>query len=586
MITYRCYGSHAVTYAKNGISEGEKTYIDIPSSTCKICGSREHVETVSRLYWCHSCRIPLYEPVCSLCHSFAEKFVSDCRIVFPEERLLLELILGEEPGFLEQSSVWNGTGNHYYVDGVKIPLRIAGLHQLDIPKLRCQYMMHVGELHTDYFEDMLSRFVRANQGRFCELEQEAMQYIQDVAADYGEGEMFVSFSGGKDSTVVADLVRRALANAGIVHIFGDTTLEFPDTYRYVEAYRQAYPDAYMISVRNEDKDFAELCDILGPPSRVMRWCCTVFKTGALNRGIESVFRHSSRILSFQGIRRNESVGRSKYDRTSAASKIGRQVVAAPIIDWFDFDVWLYIASTGISFNNAYRLGYTRVGCWCCPNNSLWSEFLSRIHMAGEYKDFHQRLVNFARRIGKPDPQEYIDSGNWKARQGGNGLPLSRSSVISDTPCVREEYSFYYDLTRPLEAEFYELFKPFGVPDFEMGNRRLGEVYIVNRDSAPVLRIQGRLQDTRVKIILDSIELMGVKSIARAKSLVECQITKYQMCIGCRACESVCRFGAIRISDREGTAEYLIDSMRCKGCRECVNHFNKGCYMRKILTIKR
>ena len=31
------------------------------------------------------------------------------------------------------------------------------------------------------------------------------------------------------------------------------------------------------------------------------------------------------------------------------------------------------------------------------------------------------FIEFARSIRKPDPEEYVDSGNWKARQGGQGM---------------------------------------------------------------------------------------------------------------------------------------------------------------------
>lgn len=41
-------------------------------------------------------------------------------------------------------------------------------------------------------------------------------------------------------------------------------------------------------------------------------------------------------------------------------KIVKQTVASPIIEWIDFDVWLYILTTRIDFNYAYRLGWTRV----------------------------------------------------------------------------------------------------------------------------------------------------------------------------------------------------------------------------------
>ena len=44
----------------------------------------------------------------------------------------------------------------------------------------------------------------------------------------------VAFSGGKDSAVLLDLVRKALPRGSFVVIFGDTGMEFPDTYKMVE----------------------------------------------------------------------------------------------------------------------------------------------------------------------------------------------------------------------------------------------------------------------------------------------------------------------------------------------------------------
>ena len=42
-------------------------------------------------------------------------------------------------------------------------------------------------------------------------------------AKYKEEKIVLSFSGGKDSTVTADLVQKALSNPSLVHIFGNTT---------------------------------------------------------------------------------------------------------------------------------------------------------------------------------------------------------------------------------------------------------------------------------------------------------------------------------------------------------------------------
>ena len=102
----------------------------------------------------------------------------------------------------------------------------------------------------------------------------------------------------------------------------------------------------------------------------------------------------------QYTRRNESKSRSKYDRDSNNSKIKKQEVISPIIDWLDFDVWLYLLSNGLDFNDAYKQGFSRVGCWCCPNNSSWSGFLSSIYMHEEYVKFYNILYSFAKKLEK------------------------------------------------------------------------------------------------------------------------------------------------------------------------------------------
>lgn len=260
-----------------------------------------------------------------------------------------------------------------------------------------------------------------NKERYNRIVEEAKGYIRSVTENFNITDMFVSFSGGKDSTVTADLVTRALSNPQIMHIFGDTTLEFPYTYEYVQRFRKDHPKTPLISARNKEKDFEELCKLVGPPSRVMRWCCTIFKTGTIQKRIKSLYRDKNQILTFYGIRRSESLSRSKYERESDSPKITKQRIVSPIIDWMDFDIWLYILTSGIDFNDAYRLGYARVGCWCCPNNSGWSEFLSKIHMHEQSERFRTLLIDFARSIGKEDAEVYVDDGFWKARQGGNGV---------------------------------------------------------------------------------------------------------------------------------------------------------------------
>lgn len=554
-------------------------------SQCPHCKSRtEMVE--STIYWCDDCNIPIFEEVCPICGKKGKRIGSDIRPVFPEERLLLEIILGV-PLKYKNSSVWNTTGNYYYVDGKKIQFTASQTKNLDADFVRQQLEKYKEQNTYTAFDATIEKFIQANKERYDFITSEATQYIRDVSDHYDTSEMYVSFSGGKDSTVSSDLVMRALSNEKILHLYGDTTLEFPETKEYVGRFKKAHPKTLVLVAKNKDKNFEELCEVLGPPARQLRWCCTIFKTGAIQRKMSTIFRNKKRVLTFYGIRRNESTSRSKYDRESDSPKIAIQKTVSPIIDWLDFDIWLYILTTGIDFNKAYRLGYTRVGCWCCPNNSTWSGFMSRVYMPEQYEHFRNILIDFAKKIGKPDPEVYVDDGKWKARQGGNGLDYAQSSVITFEPCALQENTINFELQRPITEELYELFKPFGYINKEIGNARLGEVYVTDKNGELLLRLQGKCGSHTLKVGLLSKTAGHCNSFKAVEDKVKCQITKYQMCMGCLGCESVCAKGAINIlTDHSGLLSYKISNEKCVRCGACIGHFDGGCYMRKVMTIKR
>lgn len=379
---------------------------------------------------------------------------------------------------------------------------------------------------------------------------------------------------------MADIVVKALNNPSLVHIFGNTTIEFPMTLEYAERYRKNHSFAIFQTAVNDEQKFFSVCEDIGPPARIMRWCCSMFKTGPISRIINSLYR-SQKILTFYGIRKAESVARSKYNRVeddSESIKILQQTVASPIFYWKNIDVWLYILSEKIDFNFAYRLGYDRVGCWCCPNNTQRAQFLSKIYLPVESKNWRNFLVEFAKKIGKPDPEIYVDSGKWKARQGGNGLISANDVKLKFTNCTTEENAKIYQLTKPFSDEFINLFVPFGKVAPELGRKILNETLILDcKTNVPILSISPFDQGTAVKI--KTLNVADHDSLQRMASY---QVKKFNACRKCLKCESLCQAGAISVRE-----EYFIDSAKCVHCKKCVTakYLDGGCMMEKFLRTK-
>ena len=56
--------------------------------------------------------------------------------------------------------------------------------------------------------------------------QDRLGVIRDTVHKYGEENFYISFSGGKDSTVVHHLVDMALPNNKIPRVFSNTGIEY------------------------------------------------------------------------------------------------------------------------------------------------------------------------------------------------------------------------------------------------------------------------------------------------------------------------------------------------------------------------
>lgn len=517
----------------------------------------------------------------------------DIRPVFLEEKFLLSQILPDVFGDVWAKSVWADKSSHFFIDGVKVKKSIlqalkkfpSNILAEEFEKFNPSADMLCAE------QDIINAFVKCNEGHLNKIlhetlpdsegwSQGAIPFIQEVVARNPNRHPFVSFSGGKDSTVVSHLVQQALSSPSIIHIFGDTTLEFPYTYEYVKRFQEKHTRTPFLLERNNESDFMSLCKKVGPPSRVKTWCCSIFKTGPMGTTLANM---GMELLTFYGVRRHESASRSKYLRLTPSPKLEMQHVAAPIIDWYDVDVWLYILKNKLDFNKAYRLGFTRVGCWCCPNNSDWSDLLMAVHNSKHYCEWRGFLIDFAKKIGKPDAEVYIETGKWKARHGGDGLDVHTTKVNSKD-CTVENNARQYTLTREMSEDFYEFFKPFGKLDFTLGKKGTTEVFVFNRNNDIVMKISGAVGGHNVRISFYPALKKLTASFANQTNIVsyiDKQIRKFQTCVFCQACNSICPVGALSV----GHGTYKINESKCVHCLKCVTHFSSGCLIASALETK-
>ncbi len=563
---------------------------EIFNDYCDTCGSKAEEDIPPEIYWCNECNVPIIKNAndkdkdyCPYCNSNLKYLSTDLRAVFPEERLLIECLLGEPLKYIN-SSVW-ACDSTYFFDGKKKSISRKNFAEANTQELIDELKKYESKNSYDSFNQYAQKFVDINRERLNYLIKEAYEFIQESASKFTPQTTIVSFSGGKDSIVTADLVVRALNNPSIVHIFGNTTLEFPFTIEYANRFRKNHPKTIFKIVQNKEQNFYSVCKDIGPPARMMRWCCSMFKTGPITRILNNLYK-DKKILTFYGIRKCESVSRSKYNRyedSSESVKIQKQVVASPIFFWRDIDIWLYLIGENVDFNDAYRLGYDRVGCWCCPNNNERAQFLSKIYMHDEYTKWRNFLIEFAKSIGKPDPEVYVDTGKWKARQGGNGVAAADDVKIKFTNCTAEEHAKIYNLNKPIDDYFYSLFIPFGKVSKELGRKLIGEVIVLDiRNNVPILSLQPFQQEGYDYSI--KVKTLNVEKHDDLQRMVSYQIRKYNACRKCLKCESVCDHGAIHIIGDT----YRIDEIKCKHCKKCINpkYLDSGCLMNKYLATRK
>ena len=241
----------------------------------------------------------------------------------------------------------------------------------------------------------------------------------------------VAFSGGKDSAVLLDLVKKALPTGSFVVIFGDTGMEFPDTYEAVSVTKKiCEADGTPFYIARSHFKPEESWKMFGPPARVLRWCCSVHKSAPQTLKLREITGKNNYVgLDFVGDRAHESIARSTYEYESFGKKQRGQYSFNPILEWTSAEVWLYIFANDIFINKAYKKGNSRAGCLYCPMSGGCSDYFRYASYSHEIDCYVEYIYSSIAAMDEAQKLNYVQNGGWNARKNGRDLSNNQFRCI-------------------------------------------------------------------------------------------------------------------------------------------------------------
>lgn len=262
--------------------------------------------------------------------------------------------------------MWAEANNYYYRGRLVAKTKGGSLYQK--PEI---VLMEDPEPYKDYLQFVdIPAMVERNRDIMECLVQETIKKIYNYFMEYRSkvDVYYVAFSGGKDSVVMLDLVSRALPHNDFKVLFGDTGMEFLDTYDVVNKIEEWCSYENIEFLRSKSKlDPNYTWNQFGPPAQTLRWCCSVHKSTPQILLLRAITNNPKfKGLAFTGVRGDESASRSEYDDISLGEKVKGQYSCHPILEWNTAELFLYIYKNNLILNDAYKKGNGRAGCLVCP----------------------------------------------------------------------------------------------------------------------------------------------------------------------------------------------------------------------------
>lgn len=378
---------------------------------------------------------------------------------------------------------------------------------------------------------------------------------------------YVAFSGGKDSIVTLDIVQRALPHNGFMVLFGDTGMEFPDTYNTVTKIKDYCLHNNITFIKSKSKYSPDYTwQQFGPPSKLTRWCCSVHKTvPQILKLREYTGKTNFTGMAFVGVRASESVSRSEYDYVSLGEKHKGQYSCNPILEWNTAELFCYIYSQNLMINDAYKKGNNRAGCLVCPNVSEKNAFFRSVCYPSEVNKYMTFITEMYKETypSADRIKEFMEHTGWKARMNGRDVSVNISCSESST---KDEQIIK---VRNPKTDWKEWIKTIGV--------------LVSENSPYKVAYKGNEYEFKINFLPQGgydviISNQLAKSDPVFVKLLKNVFHKAGCCIGCQECEADCHNGYIKMDNGKVTVSNL-----CHHCSQC-HKVDRGCLIYKSLEL--
>lgn len=414
----------------------------------------------------------------------------------------------------------------------------------------------------------IERMVEKNKTIINQLAQFTIKKTFETFLEYKKKVdiFYVAFSGGKDSIVTFDIVKRALPHNEFKVLFGNTGMEFPDTYKLVDKIEEICEKEGIEFLKSKSHlNPLDSWKQFGPPSTVTRWCCSVHKTAPQIELLREVTKKPNFTgMAFVGVRANESISRSDYDYIGIGEKHKGQLSCNPILDWNSAELYVYIYSEKLPINDAYKKGNSRAGCLVCPNVSEKNSFFRRACYMYEYDKFIDIVKEQYKEKYPSDERlnEFMENTGWKARMNGRDVNLKincKEEIQANQQIIHVENP---------KTDWREWIKTIGV--------------LINDKSPFQISYRGKIYEFELNENKRGYDVIISNDLAKKDAVfvkyLKNVFHKSACCIGCKECAADCPNGFISMENGKVTI-----SDNCHHCTQC-HKVDKGCLIYKSLEL--